>query len=72
MIDKVLEEEDNSTGHNHGKILETEEDHWNVTKQETMGKRISETSELEIETEQGDYIVTETSETATPTYLRTE
>jgi hypothetical protein len=32
----------------------------------------SETSELEIETEQGDYIVTETSETATPTYLRTE
>ncbi len=32
----------------------------------------SETSELEIETEQGDYIITETSETATPTYLRTE
>jgi hypothetical protein len=28
--------------------------------------------ELEIETEQGEFLITETSDTATPIYLRTE
>jgi len=30
------------------------------------------TSELEIETEQGDFLITETSDATTPIYLRTE